>query len=226
VLREVEKRIFHWRRRLGGVSEVRHRWIISLIVECRRESLLLLSNPHAEYGVWGTPLKNSAEGICQVKTMIIERISVRAILLTPERDVLLMRIRPPDGSDCFWITPGGGLEPGESIEVGLRRELREELGLAEFVMGPLVWRRQHTFNWGAKRICQREQYHIIPVSRFTPQMSDVIEGAYVDRFQWWHVTELTRACERLTPLSLAGIVTRYLDEGPPDGVLPVEVLVD
>jgi 8-oxo-dGTP pyrophosphatase MutT (NUDIX family) len=62
----------------------------------------------------------------------MERQGVRAILLTPEHEVLLMRIRPPDVEMWFWITPGGGLEPGETIEQGLRRELREELGLVQF----------------------------------------------------------------------------------------------
>lgn len=78
--------------------------------------------------------------------LVIERDAARAILLTPSQEVLLMRIHPPDSDRHFWITPGGGLEAGESAEAGLRRELHEELGLNSFVMGPLLWRRQHTFN--------------------------------------------------------------------------------
>ena len=158
--------------------------------------------------------------------MIIERDAIRAILLTPAREILLLRIRPPEGGEGFWITPGGGLEQGETIETGLRRELMEELGLAQFVRGPLVWRRQHTFNWGERRICQRERYYVIPVARFEPRMSDANEAKVVDRIRWWPVGELAYARERLTPLSLAEIVARYLLEGPPLGPLPVEVLID
>jgi ADP-ribose pyrophosphatase YjhB (NUDIX family) len=69
--------------------------------------------------------------------LIIERHAIRAILLTQELEILLLRIKPPEGGDWFWITPGGGLEAGETVEVGLRRELREELGLEDFVLGPL-----------------------------------------------------------------------------------------
>jgi 8-oxo-dGTP pyrophosphatase MutT (NUDIX family) len=158
--------------------------------------------------------------------VIIERDAIRAIVLTPEREVLLMRIRAPEGGDWFWITPGGGLEPGESIEAGLRREMKEELGLERFDIGPLVWRRQHTFNWDGRRILQRERYHVVHVPRFDPRMSDPVEAKVLDQFKWWRADELAQARERLTPVSLAQIVVRYLDEGPPTEVSHVEVLVD
>lgn len=158
--------------------------------------------------------------------MIIERDAIRAIVLTPGHEVLLMRIRAPEGGDWFWITPGGGLEPGESVEAGLRREMKEELGLERFDIGPLVWRRQHTFDWGGRRILQRERYHVVHVPRFDPRMSDPIEVRVLDRFRWWSANELAQARERLTPISLAQIVARYLDEGPPAEVSHVEVLVD
>ena len=83
-----------------------------------------------------------------------ERYSVRAILLTPDEHVLLMRIRDSESSRRFWITPGGGLEPSESVEQGLRRELREEVGLESFELGPVVWRRHHTFSWAQRRLSQ------------------------------------------------------------------------
>jgi 8-oxo-dGTP pyrophosphatase MutT (NUDIX family) len=158
--------------------------------------------------------------------LLVKRQAVRAILLTPEQEVLLMRIRPPEGGDSFWITPGGGLECGETTEAGLRRELSEELGLEHFVMGPLVWRRQHTFNWAERRILQREQFHVVHVDRFEPRMSDISEATIVDRFHWWPASELAQADERLTPLSLAEIVKRYLEEGPPRELPVVEVIVD
>jgi len=89
-----------------------------------------------------------------------------------------------------------------------------------------VWRRQHTFNWAKKRICQREQYHIVRVSRFQPRMSDAVEAKVLDRFQWWPMAELARAKERVTPLSLAQIVARYVSQGPPRELPNIEVLVD
>lgn len=67
---------------------------------------------------------------------MVHRIGARAVLLTPENRVLLMEIVHPDDGHRFWITPGGGLEPGESKAEGLLREMKEELGTNEFELGP------------------------------------------------------------------------------------------
>jgi 8-oxo-dGTP pyrophosphatase MutT (NUDIX family) len=161
-----------------------------------------------------------------VTALIEERRAVRAILLTPEADVLLMRIHPPHSRVHFWITPGGGLQPGESVDGGLRRELREELGLLEFQRGPLVWRRHHIFDWGDRRISQEEEYYIVLTPRFVPAMSDEVEARLLHSFRWWPVAALAACEEALTPRSLGKIVTDYLEVGPPLGPLEVERLID
>jgi 8-oxo-dGTP pyrophosphatase MutT (NUDIX family) len=168
------------------------------------------------------------EGIAEIMSegRVIERDAIRAVLLTPAREVLLMRVRPPDGGKPFWITPGGGRDPGESAMDCLGRELREELGLETFDVGPLVWRRQHTFDWAGRRILQRERYHVIEVEKFVPRMTDPIESKTVDCFRWWSQHELSSTRECLTPLSLADIVASYIRDGAPREPLDVEVLVD
>lgn len=67
------------------------------------------------------------------------RRAVRAILLTPQQEVLLVRFEFPGRS--AWALPGGGVEPGERAEDALRRELAEELGHTPDAIGPHVWSR-------------------------------------------------------------------------------------
>ena len=158
--------------------------------------------------------------------MIIERQSIRGLVLTPDREVLLLAVRPPNRLP-FWITPGGGLEPGETHEQGLRRELEEELGLRDFSLGPLIARRQHAFDWGAKRIHQREEIYLVEHPRFEPHMSDPVEAETVTGFRWWPHAELEHTEERITPAALWQILRRYFERGPlAFGELVVEVQVD
>jgi 8-oxo-dGTP pyrophosphatase MutT (NUDIX family) len=156
---------------------------------------------------------------------VIERSAVRAVLLADDTHVLLMQIHSPTGK-VFWITPGGGLDPDETVEGGLRRELKEELGLEAFDVGPALWRRQHTFDWGDKRFCQREHYYVVHTSRFEPRMSDPVESVWFERFRWWPIDELHEATEEIAPRALGPIVSRYLAEGAPAELPEWEVLID
>ncbi len=52
------------------------------------------------------------------------RVSVKALILDDQRRFLL--VKDITGK---WELPGGGLEQGESVQQGLRREIKEEMGL-------------------------------------------------------------------------------------------------
>jgi 8-oxo-dGTP diphosphatase len=58
------------------------------------------------------------------------RLSVVALFVDGDSVLLLHQMTPPE-PDC-WDLPGGGLEPAEDLMGGLRREVREEIGLQEF----------------------------------------------------------------------------------------------
>ena len=58
------------------------------------------------------------------------RLSVRAILIEDDR-ILLAHFT--DASGAWYVTPGGGVQQGETIEEAFHRELQEEAGVrAEF----------------------------------------------------------------------------------------------
>ena len=56
--------------------------------------------------------------------MLPERATARGIVLSEEGVILIRRVKK--GSE-YWVTPGGGIEEGETPEVTMHRETREEL---------------------------------------------------------------------------------------------------
>lgn len=65
--------------------------------------------------------------------MYERRINVRAIIMRGEK-ILAVRNKRDDGTArAYWATPGGGLDPGETLEAGLKREIMEELGVEAVV---------------------------------------------------------------------------------------------
>jgi 8-oxo-dGTP diphosphatase len=53
------------------------------------------------------------------------RISIKALILDETRTKFLI-VQEENGE---WDLPGGGLDWGESVEAGMRREIKEEMGL-------------------------------------------------------------------------------------------------
>jgi 8-oxo-dGTP diphosphatase len=58
---------------------------------------------------------------------------VAAAIIISEGKVLLARRKQGDSHGGFWEFPGGAVEPGETLEECLSRELMEELGVAATV---------------------------------------------------------------------------------------------
>ena len=67
------------------------------------------------------------------------KIAVGAVIEDSDGRVLLVKHVPERGGfwQGKWICPGGGLEPGETIEEGIKREVREETQLEIDLMTPL-----------------------------------------------------------------------------------------
>jgi 8-oxo-dGTP diphosphatase len=72
---------------------------------------------------------------------------VVAALIVRGGEVLICQRRPDQPMGLQWEFPGGKIEPGESAEEALARELDEELGIRA-VIGPPVTRIRHNYRNG------------------------------------------------------------------------------
>lgn len=155
-----------------------------------------------------------------------ERSAVRALMLTPDGEVLLMCAQEPSSGVQVWFTPGGALEQGENDAAALAREIREETGIACPEMGPLIWTRCHEFHWGERRLLQRERYYLVPCERFVPCMDNnpaVEERDSFRRFRWWSADQLDASDVLIAPRRLAPLLRDLMDNGPPASPLDAGV---
>ena len=150
------------------------------------------------------------------------RPAVRAVVLDDAGRVLLVRFEWPHKT--VWAPPGGGLEPGETDEQAIRRELTEESGLYDFELGPCVWRRAHWFSdmsgWGG----QVERHYLVRTAGFEPAPAWSAESLALEGIagqRWWSVEELADSRELFAPRRLPRLLRDLLSAGPPPE--PVDV---
>lgn len=142
------------------------------------------------------------------------RRGVRALVLDPADRVLLVRFEDVMGS--WWATPGGGADPGESDADTLARELREEVGLHSFELGPLLWTRQHWHVDPRRFGGQQERHYLVRADAFeiAPTFTDAeLAAEGVHEARWFTVDELDTVITG--PRRLPELVRDVLEHGPP-----------
>ncbi len=155
---------------------------------------------------------------------IVVRAAARALVIDPDDRVLLVRFVFPETGEEFWATPGGGLDPGEELEQALRRELREETGLEDVELGPVIWTRRHVFPWAGQTWDQSEEVVLVRVPAFVPypQLSSAeLASEGVHELRWWTLDELAGSDANFAPTRIVRFLRQLLEEGPP--ATPIDV---
>ncbi|MFM8388942.1 MAG: NUDIX domain-containing protein, partial [Actinomycetota bacterium] len=147
------------------------------------------------------------------------REAVRALLIDDDHHVLLAHLAFPLRS--VWVLPGGGLDPGESHDDGLLRELREEVGFTPAVIGPLLWTRTHVIPfvdglWDG----QRDHVYLVRTNRFEPSpalTTEQLRAEHLVDLRWWSLDELLAEPDTtfFAPLHLPKLVHEVATNGPP-----------
>jgi ADP-ribose pyrophosphatase YjhB (NUDIX family) len=148
--------------------------------------------------------------------------SARALLVDPRDRVLLMKLAL-DAERIFWLTPGGSLHPGENFEEALRREIREETGLALAHPGHWVWTSPKRIVRNGRPVDTLARVYIQRVPDFTPAPTALTpeERETFCELRWWSLAEIAASNERFIPRTLAELLPPLL--AGPWPAEPVEI---
>lgn len=99
-------------------------------------------------------MMNQKKDFYHIKKNHIFLIAVKAVV-EDRGKILILRNRMGEyGGKAEWELPGGLIEMGEDLELGLLREVREETGLAvrvgKFIVAHQYWRKNFYFRDGRK----------------------------------------------------------------------------
>ena len=156
------------------------------------------------------------------------RPAVRGLVIDEADHVLMVRLVFPDGA--FWVLPGGGIEEGEDVLAALRRELLEETGLADPVIGARVWNRLHEFDLvdsdGTRWMGQSESVHLVRTARFEPRpvfTEEQLRNENLHEHRWWSVEEIAayEGGDVFAPRDIHVHIRSVIENGPPS--VPFEI---
>jgi 8-oxo-dGTP diphosphatase len=144
-----------------------------------------------------------------------ERLTARALLLDPAGRILLMKGRLPGRPDgpAFWYSVGGGVDDGETLAQAAAREIVEETGLTDAVLGPTVWRDEvilHDID-GEERLFK--QYYVVArTAGGDPSREGWLphERQLTDDMRWWTLGELQLTDDTVFPAGMAVLLADVL----------------
>jgi 8-oxo-dGTP pyrophosphatase MutT (NUDIX family) len=146
----------------------------------------------------------------------IARRAGRMFVLDDDQRVLLMHERRDIGSQLsHWITPGGGVEPGETLAEAAVREVYEETGLLLHLdpAAEPMFRERVRFSIAGHDLDQTNYYFLVRVPNgltVEPAGHTEIERQVVLGHRWWPLAELAASDVVREPVTMVELIERAL----------------
>ncbi|NUQ87016.1 MAG: NUDIX domain-containing protein [Glycomyces artemisiae] len=156
----------------------------------------------------------------------VKRRCARVLLVDEEDRVLLFRSVDYMGPGVeYYVTPGGGLDAGESLEAGAVREVFEETGLRlGGPLGPVVAETAGVWSDGPDLAVESEDaYFFVRVPHFDPVRDglEAIERREFTEAVWLTIPEVTQIDALVFPARIASLLTALLDGAIPAAPLRI-----
>lgn len=120
-------------------------------------------------------------------------VGLGALIQNEEGQILLMRRGPTAKNERgSWALPGGTLDFGETLQEGIKRETREELGIEIAITGMLP---------AFDHIIQEESQHWVTnifLAKITEGIPKILEPEKCDTFDWFFFDELPSPMAAMT----------------------------
>ena len=145
------------------------------------------------------------------------RETARIVLTNASGEVflLLTHFDPEVQLPPRWITPGGGIDEGETPIEAAIRELREETGLSVTAeqLGEQIWQTEGKWLWGdgVNHHTYVDYFYAHKVDDFQLDNSDWTEDEHRDvlEFRWWDVNELSKSEHQVGPRGFVEFLNQY-----------------